>query len=67
MEWKRITINIEPHLAAAVAAKAKKDRRSVSAYMANLIERELYNPSEHAAALHAPPLEYTAEMPKGRR
>lgn len=67
MEWKRITINIEPQLAEAVIAKAKKDRRSVSSFMAILIERELHNPSEHAMALHEPPLEYTAELPKARR
>lgn len=35
--------------------------------MAILIERELHNPSEHAMALHEPPLEYTAELPKARR
>jgi len=54
--WARLTINLEPDVAQLVKRRAKAQRRSVSAYLQTLLERDLagngqYPEIEDAAAL----------------
>lgn len=39
--WDRLTVNVDPLLAAAIKLRAKAQRRSVSAYLQTLIESDL--------------------------
>ncbi len=39
--WDRLTVNVDPLLAAAIKLRAKQQRRSVSGYLQTLIESDL--------------------------
>lgn len=41
MKWSRLTVNIEPDIAALAKKRAKEQRRSFAAYVATLIELDL--------------------------
>lgn len=53
--WSRLTVNLEPELAAIAQKRAAKDRRSFSAYVATLIERDLAQVAEAPAAFNGKP------------
>ena len=55
MEWARLTANIEPELAKAAKKRAKSQRRSLAAYLANLIESDL---KAHGASFQEEPAPY---------
>lgn len=40
-EWDRITINLDPEIGKKLRSRAKALRRSVSAHVARLVERDL--------------------------
>lgn len=78
-DWKRITINLEPHLAEIAKQRAKQRRQSVASYFASLLEADV---AEHTVAeqqakygvsvkphpeIHSPQKPATAKDSKGKK
>jgi len=65
MPWTRITINLEPELAAVAKQRAKDRRQSVAAYFASLLEADIKSDQSYQQTLKVaePPDDYGVPAP----